>query len=536
MNKINLLSIIEDAGLWPDFLVSVFNSKNSEAGLPFSSDTSGVLLAAKKRVFPSLRRQLLTDILQKQNRDALETFPKIKEHLDLLSKEGTFTITTGHQLSLSGGPLFLWYKLCTVVAHARYLSRVSGSVVLPVFWMASEDHDLQELNDFSLFGKKIHFEPSYQGAAGRLPMETLEQWAKEFTALSGAHDAGFLWKAFLQGRNLAEATRHWVNAAFGDDGLLVLDADDALLKQEFLPLAIRELESGFSGDAVSSRTKELIESGVASEKEWPVHPRNLNLFWLNETGRHRLIRNEDGSVTAGLSGEVHSIKQWKELFAQSPQSVSPNVVLRPIYQELILPNLAYVGGPGECAYWLQLSGVFREANLPYPVLLPRRNFLLLTQKQIEQWTSAGFTLSDILLDAEQIRKRVGESGLPAFIHDASEAALLKVYERVLQEVNAIDSSLSATVLAEQQKALNGMDVVRNKLMKSIRNKDEQRLNRLMKISGAVRPDGKPQERAVHLFQFPYLCFKDNREQMIKLCEEPGIRGLYVICADELKQV
>lgn len=531
MNTLKLHSIKEDSGLWPEFLVSAFRGSLPEAGLPYRSDKEGVQHALRQRAFPAQHRQLLADILLHQNREALSAFPKLKENIDLLRREGTYTITTGHQLSLAGGPLFLWYKLCSVLSQAAFLSRECACTIVPLFWMASEDHDLQELNDFTLFGKKIKFEPSFQGAAGRLPSESIIEWSREFSALHTGHDTDALWHAFMQGHNLAQATRNWVNTAFGDYGLLVLDADDAKLKQLFLPLALRELESGFSGDSVRKRTQELIRSGVAAEKAWPVNPRNLNLFWLNETGRHRMIRHEDGTVSAGEAGTPRSIHEWKDAFSAHPDCISPNVVLRPLYQELILPNLAYVGGPGECAYWLQLTDVFRETGLPYPVLLPRRNFLLLTQKQIDTWLASGFQMTEILLDADQIRRQVGESGLPAFLQKDADAALSRVYENVISEVSAIDPTLLATVSAEQQKSLKGMELIRHKLMKSIRNKEEQRLNRLIKISEAVRPEGKPQERAVHLFQFPSLIRKENMPLLLKCCEEPGIKGLYLIAIE-----
>jgi len=524
----SLHSIIEPSGLWPDFLWAAFKGHLPEAGLRYSSDIAGLKQALQNRKFPSERRALLADVLLQQNKNALNTFPKIKEHLELLRGEDTFTITTGHQLSLAGGPLFLWYKLCTVVAQAAFLSRESRCRVVPVFWMASEDHDLQELNDFSIFGKRINFEPSFQGAAGRLPMEALEQWASEFSAVCGVHEAEFLWKAFLQGANLAEATRNWVNAAFGEYGLLVLDADDARLKQEFLPLALRELESGFAGDAVMKCTQKLVEAGVAAEKDWPVHPRNLNLFWLDDAGRQRLIRHEDGRISKGAEEQPRPLKEWQDLFSAYPECISPNVVMRPLYQELILPNLAYVGGPGECAYWLQLREAFEEANLPYPVLLPRRNFLILKSRQLDSWLSAGFVTDDLLLEADNIRRRVGESGLSDFIQNRVEQDLLQVYEKLSTEVGDIDSTLMATVHAEQQKAIKGIELIRNKLIKSIRNKDEMRLNKLLKITAAVRPDAKPQERAVHLFQFAFLSMKENLSVMMTCCEEPGIKGLYLM--------
>jgi len=527
LNNIKLHTIIDQPGLWPGFLTEVFSKHHTGVQLPFSSDAEGIKQALKERNYPVKRRQLLADVLLHQNANALHSFPKIKRNIELLRNENTFTITTGHQLSLAGGPLFLWYKLCSVVAQAAYLSRAANSVILPVFWMASEDHDLQELNDFSLFGKKINFEPDFHGAAGQLKRDSYASWAEEFSQVAGHHDGQDLWLAFLKGENLAEATRNWVNSAFGEYGLLVIDANDASLKNEFLPLALTELESGFSGSCVASRTAELIASGIASEKDWPVHPRNLNLFWFDENGRHRLVRHADNSISAGADAKSHTIQYWKERFLQFPQNISPNVILRPIYQEIILPNLAYIGGPGECAYWLQLLSAFNQAQVFYPVVLPRRNFLLLPEKQLEFLKTSGFEIVDLLKGTEEIIRKTGESGMPDFLRENSDIQVQEIYNKLIDEIAEIDRSLISSIQAEQQKTLNGLQNIRVKVARSLRQKDEQKVNRLLKIAETIRPSGKPQERAVHLFQYSLLCRKENVEILLKSSEEPGIKGLYI---------
>ena len=473
------------------------------------------------------RRLLLKNVLLKQNEQALLSYPKIKENIEALADENSLTITTGHQLSLAGGPLFLWYKLCTVISQARYCSEQWNRKVLPVFWMATEDHDLQELNDFSFFAKRIEFEPGVHTSAGRLKPEHYQHWIETFENLTGPNKAENLWNAFTSGRNLAEATRNWVNAAFGDDGLLVLDADEPRLKELFLPLALRELQEGFSEKAVNHTTQYLQQEGLV--KDLPVSPRNLNLFWFDGDERKRLVRHEDGSISAGKEAASEPVEMWVERFKNHPADVSPNVIMRPIYQELILPNIAYIGGPGECAYWLQLRDAFQLAEVPYPVLLPRMNVLWISEKFMSFWEKEGLVMDDFKLHPDALKKKISESALPEYLNGKAAQELEAFYQSLEKIFSSMEPTLGASVLSEKQKALNGLQQVTGKLQKAIRQKEEQKINKLMKVLDTVYPEGKAQERAAHLFQFSWLIQPEMKEQLFSLAKTPGLNvfvGVY----------
>lgn len=302
--------------------------------------------------FDPVKRRILVDALSKQY-SGISSAPDFSPLLN----ETTFTVTTGHQLNIFTGPLYVIYKIVTTINLARALKETYPEYdFVPVYWMASEDHDFAEIASFNLFGQKYTWPGQPKGAVGRLNPKRLEL---VLDALPQA--VPFFRKAYLENQTLADAVRCYMHELFGGEGLVTLDADDAALKSHFLPVIEDELLNQTSGGLVADTTSRLEKLGYHT----PVHAREINLFYLADELRERIVREGDTFKVVNTNRQFTEDEIRQEA-TQHPERFSPNVVLRPLYEEIILPNLAYIGGPSEVPYWLQLKGVFDYFGVPFP--------------------------------------------------------------------------------------------------------------------------------------------------------------------------
>lgn len=356
--------------------------------------TSGIpneasLLAQKDRLaqcYTNERRRLLVDALRRQNPDLS---PLESQHLDELAA-GALTITTGHQLMVCGGTAFFEIKILGAVALARHLSALWNTPVVPVFWMASEDHDFEEIRAVQIGGKKFVWEQEGTGGpVGRLPVDGLAEQLRAWLPTQELNKAQRTLiesrvKAYESAQNLAEATRAWVRDWASAYGVLVIDGDDPLLKESMQPIWQRELQGEFA-ELIHHQTEKMRDAGCSIQ----VHPREINLFSLRNGQRTRII---DPAKAPSEAVEI-----------------SPNALLRPVYQEWVLPNLAYVGGGGELAYWLQIQPVFEALHLSMPVLYLRDSVLPITAAGRRAIDRLSISAADILKTSKEalIKEKLG---------------------------------------------------------------------------------------------------------------------------------
>jgi len=308
-----------------------------------------------------------------------------RQNIELLHHENTFTITTSHQLNLFTGPLYFLYKIISVINLTNELKAAyPENNFVPVYWMATEDHDFDEINYFNFKGKKVQWSRQASGAVGRLNTEDLDKVLDVFTANLGfgANSNGIkkLFKcAYLDHKNLADATRFLANELFGIYGLVIVDADDRDLKSLFAPYVKKELTEQTSFTKVSETNEKINSLGFNVQ----VNPREINLFYLKEDLRERIVE-QNGTYFVNDTDISFTKSELLAELEKHPERFSPNVIMRPLYQEVILPNLCYIGGGGELAYWFQLKSYFKAVNVPFPMLLLRNSVLVKTAKQSEK--------------------------------------------------------------------------------------------------------------------------------------------------------
>ena len=325
-------------------------------------------------------RTTLVNSLKNQYRNT-KISGKTSQNIQSLLQENTFTITTGHQLNLFTGPLYFLYKIISTINLTEQLKQeFPKENFVPIYWMASEDHDFEEIHYFNFKEKKVTWNRNDFGAVGRLFTQNLEFVFDEFSKLLGdSTNAKKLKKlfsdAYLEHKNLTDATRFLANELFGEYGLVILDGDDADLKRQFLPYVKDELFKNTSFNEVSKTIEEL-----KKHYKIQVNPREINLFYLTDELRERIIF-KDGIFKINNTDIDFTLEELEYELKLHPERFSPNVIMRPLYQEVILPNICYIGGGGELAYWLELKQYFEKVEVPFPILLLRNSALLISVKQ-----------------------------------------------------------------------------------------------------------------------------------------------------------
>jgi bacillithiol synthase len=414
-------------------------------------------------------------------------------NIECLLDENTVTITTGHQICIGTGPLFVIYKIASVIAACRHLNEANqGIKYVPVFWMATEDHDLEEIAHFFRKGEKRFWQTQQTGPVGRMNTQGINALFSDIPL----PQQEWLTEAYSKA-TLAEATRSLIHQLFGDHGLIILDADHRSLKALFAPYMLQEIKEQKAREPLAKASEQLTALGYSPQ----VSARDINLFWIEGHHRERLEPTIDGSFRTHVTGKVFSMAELEMHLHANPQCFSPNVILRPLYQEVILPNAAYIGGPGELAYWLQLKQVFHSFQVPMPIVILRNNALIVSSLVKDRIQKLGWQLSEFFTPvAEQEKRIVGELPQDAFRNERDE--IHRAFTRIHDVLGATDATLKATVWAEEKKALTGLDALEKKWHKAIRQKEETKLNQWSRIRKELFPDNHTQDRTTNLFDFP----------------------------------
>jgi bacillithiol biosynthesis cysteine-adding enzyme BshC len=430
-------------------------------------------------------------------------------------------------LCLFTGPLYFIYKIITTINVAEEQSKVLGKNIVPVYWMASEDHDFDEISSVNLFGKTLKWSADAKGAVGKLKTDSLSGIISELKSLLGNSSVGvnlseLIEKAYRPGRTLAQSTREFVNELFKDK-LLILDANDARLKKCFAAQLKNEIEKQNSETPVSETISELAKLGYEAQ----VNPRKINLFYMKENFRER-IEEKDGKFSVLNSTIVFSKEELLSEIDLHPENFSPNVVLRPIYQQTILPNIAYVGGPGEISYWLEYKKMFEQFKAPFPVLQPRHFALIVDKNSEERLSKLQLSLEELFGDAEELIKSfVKKNSGDSILLDQEKEELKKIFDSVRTKIVPVDSTLKGTVDAELQKQLNALENLESKVMRAAKQKQETAIGQIRKLREKFLPGGILQERYENFIPF-YLKYGEEFIPMLEKQFEFPVENLLIL--------
>lgn len=480
----------------------------------------------KSKSFTSKQRELLVVVLNEQNKD-LDLSVKSKSNIDSLNQNNVFTITTGHQLNLLTGPLFSIYKIAQIISISEGLNKqYPQQKFVPVFWMASEDHDFEEINHLHLFGKKISWQNTEQKdvIAGKMKLTQLHAVLDEIESMYQNVELKSklknLTKFYLESSNLADATRKLINHLFGEFGLVILDGNDKKLKQNFKSVLLKEVQEELAFKAVSETNRNLKKNGYHEQ----VFVRNCNLFFIHEEGKRERIVKENDQFT--FQNKSHSLVEIEKLIESNPEKFSPNALLRPVYQESVLPNLVYVGGGGEISYWLQLKNIFDKLGMTFPLLRVRDSIMILNQKQESELNDLNLSVKELNQNVDVLTKKMTLSkSADKLTLSEEQKTITQVKNDVLAKSNSVDKNLSSMIEAEFSKMISALEKIESKLIKSEKSKDESTGNKIIKLQEKLFPEKHLQERHDNFLPY-YLARPDFISTIVsemKFESEPKIR-------------
>lgn len=444
-------------------------------------------------------RAVVNEAFQKQLTN-LELTPKQKENFQKFKLSNTVTVTTGHQLNLFTGPLYFFYKILQTIRCCEELSkRYPEFNFVPVFWMATEDHDFAEINHFYTQTQKISWHKETQGPVGKLDLENIEHTLQTF--LNSLPESqrkhqiqSLIENSYFKSRNLTEATQKLVQMLFGEMGLLIIDGDDSQLKKLMIPTFVDEIKNQTSFDKVSEANRELEYLGYSIQ----VNPREINLFYIgNGEIRERIVKKDQFYEVLNTNLKFTETEIIEEI-QNHPEKFSPNALLRPFYQELILPNIAYIGGSGEIAYWLQLKNYFDQRQVAFPILIVRNSVLILTSKQHQKLEKLNIQLQELFqplykLIADNVMKN---SELEDHLKNY-ETKLNLMFDQLENQAYKTDKSFLDMVQAQRAKQIKGLKKLQKRLVKAEKRKQHERVEHIEMIYSELFPLGNLQERFVN---------------------------------------
>ncbi|SHK29230.1 bacillithiol biosynthesis cysteine-adding enzyme BshC [Epilithonimonas mollis] len=460
-------------------------------------------IAEKQSSYSDDRRKILKRIIAEQN-FGLEQTPlssKQVENLSVLDNGNTFTITTGHQLNLFTGPVFFVYKILQTIKTAEFLkSNFPEHNFVPVFWMATEDHDFDEIDHFKTREHYYEIKGIAGGDVGNIKIDEnffIQEFEKEFKDnLYGIELILWIIQAYKKGNTHTQAIRYLVHQLFSDYGLLTVDGNEKELKSQVKDIFRKELLSNQLFETTKNQRGFL-------EKEYhkvQVNPREINLFYLTET-RNRIekINSEYYILDTDLKFSEEEILNELENY---PEKFSPNAVLRPAYQETIMPNLAYVGGNAEIMYWIELKDYFESIDLPFPILIPRNSMLFLEEKIFRKIENAGLKIEDFFGNfAEVINKKILDNNGIKSLLEQKEQDLIHSFSEIKTKAGQTDKTFVNLVNAEETRQLKSFKRMKKRLLKAEKIKQSEKVEQMQSLFLNVHPGGTWQERVFNFSVF-----------------------------------
>lgn len=460
----------------------------------------------KAKNFPQSHRKILVESIQAQYK-GIEISEATQSNIAALGMDNTFTVVTGHQLNLFTGPLYFLYKIVSTLNLAKKLKENHpANNFVPVYWMATEDHDFDEINYFNLHGKKIRWNKQAKGAVGRLSTEGLDEVFEAFAAELGQYGPvarlkELFQKAYLEHNSLTGATRYLANALFAEYGLVIVDGDDLELKKLLVPFVEKDIFEQTAFKEVSKTIAGL--ANISQDYTVQVNPREINYFYLKDGMRERIVER---------NGKYHVINTHidftpdalKEELHAHPERFSPNVVCRPLYQEVILPNLCYIGGGGELAYWLEFKSYFDALGVAFPMLMLRNSVLIITEKQSEKVEKMDLKVGHLFLKQHSlINKKIRDISNIDIDFTPQKQLLEEQFKQLYELAEQTDESFLGAVKAQEIKQKKGLDHLEKRLLKAQKRKLEDHVVRLTKLQNELFPNRSLQERQLN-FSEMYL--------------------------------
>lgn len=481
------------------------------------------------------KREVLAEVFHAQYQQAgIMPSAEVLDNIAALRQPNTYSVVTGHQPCLFGGPLYFVYKIAAAVSLAKSLTqKFPHCRFVPIYWIGSEDHDFAEINHIKLFGQTLKWDSGQKGATGRMKTVQMQPILDEMKSILGngeyARKITDLFEAAYNEHNtLGQATRYWINALFEKYGLLILDQDDILLKRLFLPIMQQEVAQ-MPTQAIVNRTNQNLEANGYTPQAFV---REINLFYLADNLRERIVLDDNQVMVQSDPPIVWAnTTQMMEYMAENPDKFSPNVILRPLYQQTVLPSVAYIGGGGELAYWLQLRDLFAHFGVHYPMLCLRNSALNIDSNTALKMPSLHLSKENLFVDTDKLINDYVLRNTANELNLAEEKMMLAaIFDKIRTKAAGIDSTLQGAVAGEMAKTEKAIDVLEAKLLRAEKRNFETDISRIRAIKEKLFPENRQLQERYDSFLPYYIKYGDDFiETLVQLfnpIEEKSFLCLY----------
>ncbi len=468
-------------------------------------------VAARPRAFAADRRKV-ANVLERQN-GSFGMGPRTFENINALREPGTVAAVTGQQMGYLGGPLFVAYKALTATVLAEHIEDTTGIRCVPVFYFVSEDHDFEEVRHARLLDSSFELKTlSLPEDRSRVPisarplpesvLDDLESLSEVLPKTEFTEDVlQKLRQAYTPGITLNQAFGKWAANWLSELGVVFLDPTDPELKAQALDLFLHELEEASpSSRALEGRSTQLRQAGY--EQQISARGGRLNFFYL-EGERHTIFDQGDHLGVPSL-GLTFSREEFADHLRANPDKISPNVVLRPLFQDALVPTVVYVGGPGEIAYYAQLNAVYETFGGKMPVIWPRPGFTLLEPAVRRYLEKLGLEPTAVWGKAEQLATELAQQALPPKLTSALNeirSTLDSTWSEVVEAAAGIDPTLRGYLEGAKGRILKTLVDSEKKIAAAQRRKDEVTARQLKAVTRSIAPLNTPQERVLNILPF-----------------------------------
>jgi bacillithiol biosynthesis cysteine-adding enzyme BshC len=500
---------------------------------------------------PAAYRAKLDEVRARFDRPAREraaaalrpTSAAAAERLRRFVDEGGAMVTTGQQAGLFTGPLYTIHKILTAIRLAEALERELETIVIPVFWAASEDHDFAEVDHADAVADDGSLRRISVRASTRVPvpMSEMRLGPDVESALDGflqtlgidgdpyADLTAILRASYRPDVTVADAFGDAILGLFADFDLCVTHAADPMVKRASAWVIVGELERAAEHERlVALQTERLAHAGYPA----PVTlvEGAANVFWHGPAGRERLARDGDGFLAADARRRF-SLDDLRHVAETEPEALSPNVFLRPVVESAVFPTLAYVGGPAESAYFGQIRPLFESFGIRMPMVFPRFAATIVPAEVDEARRAVRVDDADLPLPEHELWERVARRHLPPEVAERIgkiQALLIDEFGLLMDAAADIDWNLDMAVGARRNRAMLEVAKAERTIIRHFKQRNPDLHRSLRLIRNHLRPQGIPQERVLTVFQYlardPRLLQRLAEGMTVELRREPALTG------------
>ncbi len=512
-NAISFTEIPRTSRLFKDFLYDF--DKVSRFYEPEGRDIDSLVARSQKIIMQNFSRDAVADVLADQNRQA-GSHESSFTNIERLRQEDSVVVITGQQAGLFTGPLYTIFKALTAIKLATRL-REQGVNAVPMFWVAAEDHDFEEVNHTRLVNREGHLltitytacSPKEGKPVGDVKLcEEIENNINELIAALPESEfvprmAADLRASYQSGTGFAEAFGMVMMKLLGQFGVVLINPLDDRLKQIAGEIYTQAMSRAPEfADKLVDESAALVSAGYHAQ----VHTSNeaVPLFMLDEGRRKAMVRRPDGRFYLKGNEKSFGADELLDTVQRCPSCFSPNVTLRPIVQDFLLPTVAYIGGPAEIAYFAQLRPNYTLLGRVEPVVLPRASLTLIEKRHAKTMSKYGIKFNELFEGQEEVMKRVVERSLDqttAGIFDETEKVLNEQLDRLLESLAAVDPTLGDALKGGREKIIYQINNLRTRFIHNRGKRDETMHQQIERLFAVLYPNKNLQEREINVTYF-----------------------------------